>query len=175
MSQELPVFRFDLDPLSHGAFEKKQIVCGVCGQARDTVYTGNFYSRHDVENICPWCIADGSAAAKFEGEFHDCYMESDVSEEDEDKLMKRTPGHSSWQPQEWPVHCGSPCAFVAPVGMKEITELKADVSEDLVKQAESYGLDLDEFKETLVNEGGIQGYLYKCVKCGAYRLTTDCD
>lgn len=175
MSQTLPVFRFDRDPVGHGGIVHQHIICAVCGKERDYAYTGNFHAKASVKDICPWCIADGSAAGRYDGSFHDCYLEEKVSEEDEKELMCRTPGHASWQPQEWPVHCGAPCAFVAPAGMQELEDKQADVSADLRRQTESYGLDLKEFSKLLADNGPIQGYLFQCVHCGAWRLTTDCD
>ena len=39
--------------------------------ARGYAYTAGFYAEEDVDAICPWCIADGSAAARFDGSFTD--------------------------------------------------------------------------------------------------------
>ncbi len=33
------------------------------------MYTGSVYSRNTVAAVCPWCIADGSAASKFDASF----------------------------------------------------------------------------------------------------------
>ncbi|WP_405877871.1 CbrC family protein [Streptomyces sp. NBC_00005] len=38
------------------------------------IYTATFYTAQEVSGrFCPWCIADGSAAERFAGEFMDSY------------------------------------------------------------------------------------------------------
>ncbi|WP_253267321.1 CbrC family protein [Streptomyces sp. NL15-2K] len=42
--------------------------------ARAWICTATFYTAHEVNGrFCPWCIADGSAAERFAGEFSDSY------------------------------------------------------------------------------------------------------
>ncbi len=36
-------------------------------------YNSSFYSIEEPKYICPWCIADGSAAEKYDGKFNDSY------------------------------------------------------------------------------------------------------
>jgi hypothetical protein len=38
----------------------------LCNLESDYACARNFYSIRVVENICPWCIKDGSAANKFD-------------------------------------------------------------------------------------------------------------
>ncbi len=73
MPDELPNFRYHPDPIRSGAIAASQAVCKSCGQARGYIYSGPVYSEMDGldDSICPWCIADGSAAAKFEAVFVD--------------------------------------------------------------------------------------------------------
>ncbi|MGQ3379925.1 CbrC family protein [Priestia endophytica] len=68
---ELPVFRYNPNALELEFIEKEETFCPVCKKKREYTYTGPFYSIEDVEGICPWCIADGSAAKKYDGEFQD--------------------------------------------------------------------------------------------------------
>jgi uncharacterized protein CbrC (UPF0167 family) len=68
---ELPKFKYHPDPIKNKVIEKAKTRCPVCNKQREYVYTGPFYSTEDVEGICPWCIADGSAAKKYSGEFQD--------------------------------------------------------------------------------------------------------
>ena len=176
MIMELPAFKYHPDPVKTGSIEHKETDCPVCGQKRAYVYVGPFYSIEDVEGICPWCIADGSAARKHEGEFQDsASIESPVEEKFMDELVHRTPGYMGWQQERWLVHCDEPCIFIGYVGWKEIQETGIDVTEDLEKQAEEYSLSVQEFCDSLVNKGLLQGYLFKCVRCGKYRLTADSD
>jgi uncharacterized protein CbrC (UPF0167 family) len=38
-----------------------------------------------------------------------------------------------------------------------------------------YELLQEDIEKCLINEGHLQGYLFKCVKCGKLRITVDCD
>ncbi|CTW99108.1 colicin E2 tolerance protein [Escherichia coli] len=57
-------------------------------------YSGPFYCVDEVEHLCPWCIADGSAAEKFAGSFQDDAsiegVEFEYDEEDEFAGIKNT-------------------------------------------------------------------------------------
>ena len=71
---ELPHFRFHSDPIKTRMIKKENTICPVCKKHREYTYVGPFYSVEDVEGICPWCIDDGSAAKKYDGEFPDRYF-----------------------------------------------------------------------------------------------------
>jgi uncharacterized protein CbrC (UPF0167 family) len=172
----IPNFKYHLDPFQSKVFEQRDSKCPICKKKVSFVYVGPFYSNQDVDGICPWCISDGQAARKYDGEFQDTQtIEGEISENAKDELIRRTPGYIAWQQAEWLVHCNEPCQFIAYVGWKELEEIGVDVVEDIEKQAKNYGLSIEEFKERLFNEGALQGYLFRCVKCGKYRLTSDCD
>jgi hypothetical protein len=173
---ELPVFKYHPDPVRTGSIEKKETGCPVCGQKRAYVYVGPFYSIEDAEGICPWCIADGSAAKKYDGEFQDSgSVEAPVDESALDELVHRTPGYLAWQQEQWLVHCGEPCIFTGYAGWKELQEMGIDVAEDLHRLSADYGLTMQEFCSGLANNGTFQGYLFQCGRCGKYRLTADSD
>ncbi len=68
----LPQFKYHPKPLETGAFEQdKTVECDCCEQQTSVYYSGPFYCVDEVEHLCPWCIADGSAAEKFAGSFQD--------------------------------------------------------------------------------------------------------
>ena len=66
-------------------------------------------------NLCPWCIADGSAARKFGSEFVGD-IEGEVPASVEEELNLRTPGYLSWHCERWQICCGDACAYLGPVG-----------------------------------------------------------
>lgn len=174
MKRLLPSFQFHTDPVKTKAIIKKKTVCPVCEQSSEYQYQGPFYSREDVSGICPWCIKDGSAAKKFDGSFVDGhFVAKKVSKEDLDELVHRTPSYTAWQSGEWQVHCGRPGNFLGYVGWKDIENKQDELAGDIHKQAEGYGLSVDEFSERLINNGHMQGYLFECVDCGCLMLTTD--
>jgi uncharacterized protein CbrC (UPF0167 family) len=71
MPEALPVFRYHPDPVRSGSIKESASVCKSCGRARGFIYVGPVYAEADDldDRFCPWCIADGSAAAKFDAYF----------------------------------------------------------------------------------------------------------
>lgn len=176
MSEPLPTFRFHPDPVATGSIERSTKVCPVCGECRGFSYVGPFYSVEEVEGICPWCIASGDAAERFDGDFQDaasCEPVADLAELLE--LTKRTPGYSGWQQEQWLAHCGTPCAFLGYVGWPEILPLILELREDINAIMRDFGLSEQELRASLCAGGSHQGYLFRCTRCGQHRLCSDVD
>ena len=68
---DLPTFRYHLDPVATGSIRADRITCTSCGEERSHRYTLPVYGENEVGDLCPWCIADGSAAERFEVTFND--------------------------------------------------------------------------------------------------------
>jgi uncharacterized protein CbrC (UPF0167 family) len=93
-------------------------VCECCGKARGVLYSGNTYALVELENLCPWCIADGSVAEKYDTLFFD----ADFVDEDQNnvimppeihlKVFGKTIGFSTYNPIGWWVHCGEPAEYI---------------------------------------------------------------
>jgi len=64
---DLPDFKYHPNPIATGSIVPSVEVCPVCGESRGLAYDGIPYGTNDLEHICPWCIADGSAHEKFGG------------------------------------------------------------------------------------------------------------
>ncbi|AQS66886.1 CbrC family protein [Streptomyces pactum] len=121
MSAALPFFRYHPDPLASGSICAAAETCACCRRDRGWIYTATFYSAQDVSGrFCPWCIADGSAAERFAGEFTDSYGLDGVSEDVLHEVTRRTPGFHAWQDPHWLVHCQDAAAFVGEVGYAEL-------------------------------------------------------
>jgi uncharacterized protein CbrC (UPF0167 family) len=121
---KFPFFKYNPDPIKLGVIKQEVTICTSCGKNRDYVYGGPFYSVEEVEGICPWCIADGSAATKFNGEFQDAASCETVNQEEFlDELIHRTPGYVAWQQGYWLSHCGDFCAIIDYVGGKKYSIL----------------------------------------------------
>jgi uncharacterized protein CbrC (UPF0167 family) len=73
MPDVLPTFMYHLDPVRNDVVVASDGVCVCCGRARGFLYVGPAFTTSEVvdDNICPWCIADGSAAQKYDVEFAD--------------------------------------------------------------------------------------------------------
>jgi uncharacterized protein len=110
-----PEFPYHPDPRSTGFVVESDTNCRACGEARGCVYTGPVYAAEELAGaLCPWCIADGTAAQKFDAEFTDAgaAVPDDVPQEVLEELAHRTPGFSGWQQEHWLYHCGDGAAFV---------------------------------------------------------------
>lgn len=144
-------------------------------------YTGLFYSIEEPEFICPWCIHDGSAAEKYDGEFNDYAsiegISPDPAEPDTitipqeflNEVTKKTPGYHSWQQGVWLVHCNEPYAFIDCADSEMIKPFFTELEEDF----ENCGIDPDYIRTTVTKEGDVAGYLSQCVRCGKHRLRAD--
>jgi uncharacterized protein CbrC (UPF0167 family) len=115
--EPLPDFPYHPDPQATGSIERSSTHCIACGQARGYVYTGPVFSvNHELldDAVCPWCIADGSAAERFDAQYTGVGDElpADVSDSVIIAVTQRTPGFSGWQQEHWLYHCGDGAAFV---------------------------------------------------------------
>lgn len=186
----LPVFRYHPRPLETGAFTANNIVtCDCCEQSTNVYYTGPFYCTDEVDALCPWCIADGSAAKKFDGTFQDdCSIEGVEAKFDDEgeligfenpwpqdnviELTQHTPGYSGWQQEHWLAHCNDFCAFIGYVSWQDIAD-KLDQFVDLHADCLESGMDINELEKSLRADGDCQGYLFRCLDCGKLRLWVD--
>src|SRR4051812_34567039 len=115
MPEPLPVFRYHPDPVSTGSVEESATPCRRCERARGWIYTGPVFAIEELDDeLCPWCIDDGSAAATFDADFTDVGwgVPNDVPPEVIDEVAKRTPGFSGWQQEHWLYHCADAAAFL---------------------------------------------------------------
>ncbi|CAM5230206.1 UPF0167 protein [Streptomyces spiroverticillatus] len=121
MSTGLPHFRHHPDPVASGSVRESAETCVCCNRSTGWIYTATFYTAREVSGrFCPWCIADGSAAERFEGEFTDAYGFEGLSGETVEEVTRRTPGFQAWQDPYWLVHCNDAAAFIGEVGYAEL-------------------------------------------------------
>ena len=173
----IPTFKYHPNPLATGAFIMgNPCTCECCGVETDIWYSTPFYSVDKVECLCPECIANGKAAQKYNGEFQDEYSVDEVTDPSKlDELIHRTPGYRGWQQEYWPAHCDDYCAFIAYVGWNDLVEMGIDKEIEETYKDGVRGWPLEEVKQNMANEGGLQGYLFKCLHCGKNVLLVDCD
>lgn len=172
----LPAFRYHPNPLETGAFEESAdgVVCDCCGKTTHIFYTNPFFSVEDIAYLCPECIANGEAARKYDGSFQDDFSVDDGVDDPEklDELIHRTPGYSGWQQEYWRAHCGDYCAYLGPVGARELRALGVleEVLDDPMWDEEQKGM----IRES-VNGGHLQCYLFQCLHCGKHLVWMDFD
>lgn len=118
----LPAFRYHRDPVASGSVVASPAACACCGAKRGYVYAGPVYSEDDLDDsLCPWCIADGSAHAKFDATFVDSEaFDESASAEAMATICERTPGFNTWQSERWPSCCDEPAMFIGPIGADDV-------------------------------------------------------
>ncbi|WP_144395648.1 CbrC family protein [Pleionea sediminis] len=172
---ELPKFKYHPDPISTGAIKESCEVCECCEQARGYVYASNLYAEEEIEFICPWCIADGSAAQKFDGMFSDDYplQEAGVPEEVISEVCERTPGYNSWQQEVWQAHCGTACEFHGDAEKKDLVELAGEALERFLR-VEMIKPDVwQNILEHYEKGGNPAVYKFRCPECSEFIYTMD--
>jgi uncharacterized protein CbrC (UPF0167 family) len=175
ITDELPSFRYHPDPVATGVVKPATTQCPVCGQRRSHVYEGPFYTIERVNGVCPWCIQDGSAARRYNGEFQDAASCEPVDlPEYLDELLHRTPGYSGWQQEVWLSHCGDFCAFVGYPNWNQLEPLVDELTTDFQRTKGEMNLNDDEFVQSL-RAGSLYAYLFKCLHCGNHRVAFDMD
>jgi len=131
------------------------------------------YCIDNIENLCPFCIANGLAAEKFDAEFVQDAEWSEQTNPEKDKLLFcQTPGYSSWQGENWLSCCQDYCAYLGTVGTKELKEM--GVAEQVLADYEERG-EYQDIEEYLVKDGSLCGYLFRCLHCQKYQIWVDAD
>jgi uncharacterized protein CbrC (UPF0167 family) len=145
------------------------------------MYVGPVYAIEEVEELCPWCIADGSAAETYDAEFTDVEVgvPSELSASVLDEISRRTPGFAGWQSERWMYHCGDACAFLGPVGAAELLSMPEDANVAIAAESEDLdGWSADQVQTMLTDlsrEGSPRGYLFQCLHCQAFKGYIDFD
>ncbi|HLY62040.1 MAG TPA: CbrC family protein [Terriglobia bacterium] len=176
---DIPVFKYHPDPLLSGSIEISKKKCVCCKKARGYIYTGPTYCEEDLERvICPWCISDGTAHAKYDATFVDeSVFTDDIPAAVIEEITQRTPGYSSWQSERWLSCCRDAMAFLEPVGLTEIRRRYAGL-EDKVLAGISEDLNLSQVAagrmlESLKRDAGPTAYVFQCLRCHSYKTFVD--
>ncbi len=169
-SSNLPQFKYNPNVYENGYVEFQKGICQCCGKEVDA-YIDVLYTTEDVDCICMFCVADGSAARKYNGDF---IQDADPidNESAKDELFHRTPGYLSWQGENWVACCNDYCEYIGPVGTKELEEL--GIADEFFEEDGSYD-GYEKAREYLVKNGSLCGYLFRCLHCGKYYLRVDAD
>jgi uncharacterized protein CbrC (UPF0167 family) len=178
ISEQLPRFPYHPDPVATGSVVATPVVCACCGQQRSFTYAGPVFAQEELaDRLCPWCIADGSAAAAYGAQFTDApwRVPEDVTAEATDVVLHRTPGFIGWQQEQWMHHCPDGAEFHGRVGAEELAALPGAV-QTLRDDFASYGWtaeDFDKFLQRLSPDGEATAYLFRCRHCRSYLAYAD--
>ena len=171
----IPEFKYHPDPMSTGSIKASDRECECCGKVRGYTYASNLYCPDEIEIICPWCIADGSAAKKFEGMFCDDYplRDAGIDESIVDEVTLRTPGFNSWQQEEWQVCCNDACEFHGDLSKAEMRKMELQEFRSLFHDEKLKSEFLDQFKSHYEPGGNPAIYKWKCRHCGGVKYNAD--
>ena len=136
------------------------------------VYTGPVYAADDLsEKLCPWCIADGTAAKTLGASFTD--VGSDVPEDVPpsvlDEIEHRTPSYLAWQQDHWMYHCADGCEFLGRAGYEQLAALPAEAVAAVAAAREDEEISVTD----LDADDGPTAYLFRCRHCRAYMAYCD--
>jgi len=178
MADALPTFRFHPAPEQSGAVERSPASCRACGRARGWIYTGPCYGETDLDDeLCPWCIADGTAHAKFGASFHDMAWPEDTAAADRDEIEQRTPGFATFNPFDWPACCGAPMAYLEPAGIGEVRarhrELEGQLMATIVHELGVSGGAARTLLESLHRDHSPSVHVFGCIRCDTRRAHID--
>jgi uncharacterized protein CbrC (UPF0167 family) len=151
----------------------------VCRLKRGYVYDGLPYADQEYERcICPWCIADGSAADQLRATFNDPDGDewNNVPGTVVDEILHRTPGFTGWQQERWLAHCDDAMVFLGPMGYEELRavgqEAARAVTEEFRVEGWSPG-EIDRYVESLERDGEPTAYVFRCRRCRMIRGYSD--
>ncbi|MEV7971716.1 CbrC family protein [Cellulomonas sp. NPDC089187] len=165
VTQELPVFTFHPDPVATGMIRRSPNTCPSCDRARGWEYVKTPYGRGCLEHLCPWCIADGSAAqlgASFVDDLP--LVNGGVAPDVVAVVCDRTPGITGWQQEVWQVCCADACVYLGPLDVAGALDLPEAVRNQ-------YGLSSDRAELLIESGGGV--HRFRCRHCGDEQLWID--
>jgi uncharacterized protein CbrC (UPF0167 family) len=182
--EPIPFFKYHLKPLDTLSFEQEEtMICCCCKRETQVYYEYPFYSQfhpdNEIEPICPDCIKNGKASEKWGGTFQNpdfCDKIDNPSAVDE--LLHRTPGYYSQRQSYWLSHCNDFCALVDLIydwGEIKKRNIEHEIMNDGVVLNDNINVkNFDALTRKInYNQSKYQGYLFKCLHCGAHRLYVD--
>ncbi|MBC8327089.1 MAG: CbrC family protein [Verrucomicrobia subdivision 3 bacterium] len=171
----LPPFKYHPDPIATGAVKPSEAECECCGQTRGFTYAPNIYAEEEIEDICPWCVADGSAADKFDGTFSDDYplTVAELSSEIVDEVTRKTPGFISWQQEEWQICCNDACEFHGDASREDVKGLSLEAFHAAFGDSSLSADFVGSLKENYGPGGDPAIYKWRCRHCGQYKFNAD--
>jgi hypothetical protein len=166
--EPLPRFRYHPDPIATESIRPRDdFTCEICGRLRAFSYVGPYiadnYGFENGDEICPWCIADGSAARAWNASFVSPAILPDairlaMSEEALTELEFRTPSFLCVEQELWLGHHDDAAAFLGAVGF--------DAYQRLPPLAQAAIRETGYAPEVLRNDGdGPTAYLFRCLHC----------
>lgn len=172
----LPIFRYHPDPIATGNMVASDVTCGCCGEAKGFIYRGSIYGDGILrDTLCPWCIADGSAAEKFGVFFSDGepLAQAGVPQKVIKEVTERTPGYISWQQEVWLACCRDACEFHGDAPSNELRALTGEALRQVLFEWAWKDEYWTPFVEDYQPGGGAAVYKFVCRHCHNVRYGLD--
>ena len=181
MDELLPSFRYFPNPLASRIIRPElDVPCLGCNRIRGYIYTGPVHTEKNFlleYHLCPWCIADGTAAKTFRASFNDAGTMDGVTEKVMLEIEQRTPGFHTWQDWAWLTCCNDAAAFLGVVGAKELKrDFPGAIPAVMEHLSDDYGLSgkrLLEFFDALTKDDQPTAYVFQCLHCQGYLACVD--
>jgi uncharacterized protein CbrC (UPF0167 family) len=173
---DLPSFVYHPDPISTGSVKASTAVCVCCQKARGFVYTASVYGNQRlIGSLCPWCIANGEAAVRFNCFFsdEDPLSRAEVPRQIVIEVTRRTPGYNSWQQEVWQACCHDACVFRGDATVAELTALQGEALVELQLDWPISPSRWLSFLKGYVPGGGMAVYRFDCRHCGKTKYALD--
>ncbi|HYD00201.1 MAG TPA: CbrC family protein [Phycisphaerales bacterium] len=179
---DLPTFPLFPDPVRERVFTKTANACGICNQDRAVLYAGPVYGKRPTRDrlVCPWCIADGSAAATglF---FNDSSTQSigpgtaRMTAADAALVEQRTPGFTTWQDNHWCACCDRACIYLGEADAEDLKGRWSQAVPSLFADCNWPPERVAETVERFERGGSPAAYIFKCQVCSKLQGYWDCD
>lgn len=175
--ESLSTFRYYRDPLGDATIEESAARCAACDRARGFIVTSPLYGATvpDEAQVCPWCVADGTAAGRFDARLNE--VAPGASLEATTTVERRTPGFPTWQDLDWPTHCRDVGVYLGQPSGDELRQNR-EAHDALLAEVARYewGRDEDYMRDFIDGLGGSQVlYLFECPNCGKQLIRWDLD
>jgi uncharacterized protein len=180
-AETLPNFKYHPDPVATGAIkEDADTPCLGCNRIRGYLYTGPVFTERNFileDHLCPWCVADGTAAKRFGATFNDTGETEGITDEVRAEVEARTPGFRAWQQEKWLACCGDAAAFLGVAGAQELGRDLAKAAPVVKKYLrQEFDLSKDEVEDSfegLTKDGEPSAYIFRCLRCNKYLAYVD--
>jgi uncharacterized protein CbrC (UPF0167 family) len=156
-------------------------VCVSCQSERQLAYVGPVFSEQELdEMLCPWCIKDGSAHARFDASFVDedgvgGYGQwPSVSRSIVEEIAFRTPSFVGWQQEKWFTCCNDAAVFLGAAGAEELRATWPQALDEIQRDCGLSGQDWENYRASLHKNHGPTAYVFLCRHCGRYGGYSDC-
>lgn len=168
--KKLPKFKYHPNLYHTGIVVFGEGICNCCKQKTEA-YIESIYAVEDTDCICLHCVADGKAAAMFNGEF---IQDADPIDNVEatDELFHRTPGYFSWQGENWKACCNDYCAFISELGENDFLD---PAIQQKLKSGEIICDTEMSVQDIITGSAYTRGYLFKCLHCNRQYMRVDMD